>query len=62
VTSPAERPWIVKADCKHCGVLIYLSGGSVLWRDYAVAEGMNGGYCATHEDGSDHEPIPGSMR
>ena len=53
---------IVHATCKHCGVHIYLSDGSVLWRDYAVAEGMNGGYCATDENGNDHEPVPGSMR
>jgi len=53
---------VVHATCKHCGVHIYLPGGSVLWRDYAVAEGMNGGYCATDENGNDHQPVPGSMR
>lgn len=53
---------IIKADCQHCGVLIYLSDSSVLWRDYAVAEGMNGGYCHADTEHHDHVPVPGSMR
>jgi len=53
---------IIKADCEHCGELIYLSDGSVLWRDYAVAEGMNGGYCHADTDHHDHVPVLGSMR
>lgn len=53
---------IIKADCQHCGHLIYLSDGSVLWRDYAVAEGMNGGYCPADTSHHDHVPVTGSMR
>ena len=53
---------ITKADCKHCGAVIYTTDKVWMWCDYAVAEGMNGGYCLAATDHHDHEPILGSMR